>query len=168
MTSNRASSASKIYSRSTLSRWANQMRRLGKRIVFTNGCFDLLHAGHVHYLERARRLGNFLIVGLNSDRSTKKLKGPGRPINSELDRARVLSALACVDRLTIFDEDTPLELIRTVRPHILVKGADWPLHSIAGRLEVESWGGKVRRLGLLKGRSTSGILGKAKSRNAGK
>ena len=155
---------SKIYSRRALSRWANRMRRLGKRIVFTNGCFDVLHAGHVHYLERAKRLGDFLIVGLNSDRSTRKLKGSGRPINSEKDRARVLSALSCVDRVTVFDEDTPLELICTVRPHILVKGADWPLHSIAGQREVQSWGGEVRRISLLKGRSTSGILGKAKTR----
>jgi len=139
------------------------MKRLGKRIVFTNGCFDILHAGHIHYLEGAKRLGDVLIVGLNSDRSTRKLKGRGRPINSEADRARVLSALTCVDRVTIFDELTPLELIRAVRPHILVKGADWPLHSIAGRREVQSWGGKVRRLGLLKGRSTSKILSRVKS-----
>ena len=157
---------SKMYSRRALARWASRMKRLGKRIVFTNGCFDILHAGHVHYLERAKRLGDFLIVGLNSDRSTSKLKGSGRPVNSEKDRARVLSALSCVDRVTIFDEDTPLKLIRTVRPHILVKGADWPLHSIAGRHEVQSWGGKVRRISLLRGRSTSRILGKVKPRTS--
>lgn len=145
-----------------MSRWVRRMKRLGKRIVFTNGCFDILHAGHVHYLERARRLGEVLIVGLNSDRSTRKLKG--RPINSQGDRARVLSALSCVDGVTIFDEATPLKLIRLLRPHILVKGADWSLHSIAGRRDVQNWGGKVRRIGLLKGRSTSGILRKVQSR----
>ena len=156
---------SKICSRHILARRLRSLRRLGKKIVFTNGCFDILHAGHVHYLDRAKRLGDVLVVGLNSDRSTRTLKGSGRPLNSEEDRARVLSALSSVDLVTIFDEDTPLKLIRFVRPHVLVKGADWPVRSIAGRREVLSWGGTVRRIGLLKGRSTSGILKRAKARS---
>ncbi|MBI4358308.1 MAG: D-glycero-beta-D-manno-heptose 1-phosphate adenylyltransferase [Candidatus Omnitrophica bacterium] len=151
---------SKLYSRRALARWAQRVRRRGKRIVFTNGCFDIVHAGHVAYLEWANRLGDFLVVGLNSDRSTRKLKGRGRPIQSEEDRARVLCALSCVDCVTIFNAETPLALIRAVRPHVLVKGADWPLSSIAGHREVLSWGGKVKRIRLLKGRSTSKILKK--------
>lgn len=154
----------KLQSRRSLSHWARRMKHLGKQIVFTNGCFDILHAGHVHYLEQAKRLGDFLVVGLNSDQSTRKLKGPGRPINSERDRARVLSALSCVDRVTIFNEKTPRQLVNALRPHVLVKGADWSLSSIAGRKEVLSWGGTVRRIQLLRGRSTSGILKKVKSK----
>ena len=156
---------SKIYSRRALSRLVAQLRRRGKKIVFTNGCFDILHAGHVQYLQKAKQFGDLLIVGLNSDRSTKSLKGPGRPVNPEKDRAEVLGALSCVDFISIFDEDTPLELIKTVKPHVLVKGADWPLHSIAGRREILSWGGRVRRIRLLKGRSTSEILKNAKLRS---
>jgi len=114
------------------------------------------------YLERAKRLGDFLVLGLNSDRSTRRLKGSGRPVNAERDRALVLSGLSCVDQITIFNEDTPLELIKAIRPHILIKGADWPLRSIAGYQEVRSWGGKVKRVPLLKGRSTTGILKKVK------
>ncbi|MBI4372642.1 MAG: D-glycero-beta-D-manno-heptose 1-phosphate adenylyltransferase [Candidatus Omnitrophica bacterium] len=155
---------SKLSSRKSLSEWAKRMRRNSKKIVFTNGCFDLLHAGHVDYLEQAKRMGNFLVVGLNSDSSARKLKGPGRPVNSERDRARVLNALSCVDQISIFNELTPIKLIQAVRPHVLVKGADWPLRAIAGYPEVLSWGGKVRRVRLLKGRSTSGILKKVKSK----
>ena len=155
---------SKLYSRRALSRLVNHLRRRGKSIVFTNGCFDILHAGHVQYLQRARQMGDFLVVGLNSDRSTRKLKGPGRPVNSQQDRAQVLTALSCVDYVSIFDEDTPLELIKAVKPHILVKGADWKASSIAGRREVLSWGGRVRRIQLLKGRSTSAIVKKIKSK----
>src|SRR3989338_8048041 len=125
------------------------MRKSGKRIVFTNGCFDILHAGHVDYLERAAQMGDYLVIGLNSDRSTRKLKGSGRPINDERDRARVLSAFSCVDRIAIFNDPTPIKLIRAVQPHILVKGADWPLRSIAGYREVKSWGGAVKRIRLL-------------------
>lgn len=156
--------SSKLYSRRALSRLADRLRRRGKQIVFTNGCFDILHAGHIQYLEKAKQFGDLLVVGLNSDRSTRKLKGPGRPINSEKDRAQVLGALSCVDYVVIFDEDTPLELIKAIKPHVLVKGADWPLHSIAGRKEVLGWGGRVRRIRLLKGRSTTRILKKTKSK----
>lgn len=152
----------KLYSHRALSAWARRMRRARKRVVFTNGCFDILHAGHVQYLEQAKRMGDFLVLGLNSDRSVRKLKGAGRPINSEQDRARILAALSCIDRIAIFDDETPLRLIKAVKPHVLVKGADWSVSSIAGSREVLSWGGKVRRIPLLKGRSTSGILKKIK------
>ena len=153
----------KLCSRRALSNWARRLRQRGKRIVFTNGCFDILHAGHVDYLTRARKMGDVLVLGLNSDSSTRKLKGPGRPINTQCDRAKVLAALSCIDAISIFNEETPAALIRAVKPHILVKGADWPLKSIAGRSEIMSWGGKVKRIRLLPGRSTSGILRKAKS-----
>lgn len=154
----------KLYSQEALSAWARRMRRRGKRIVFTNGCFDILHAGHVQYLEQAKRLGHVLVIGLNSDSSVRKLKGAGRPVNSKRDRACVLGALSCVDRIAVFNDETPLQLIKAVRPHVLVKGADWPLQSIAGRREVLSWGGTVKRITLLKGRSSSGILKKIKQR----
>ena len=140
------------------------LRRGGRQIVFTNGCFDILHAGHVQYLERAKNLGDFLVVGLNSDRSVRKLKGKNRPVNSQNDRALVLAGLSAVDCILIFDEETPLNLIKKVQPHILVKGADWSVNSIAGAKEVKSWGGKVKLIPLLKGRSSSGILKKIKSK----
>ncbi len=122
------------------------LRRQGSRVVFTNGCFDLLHAGHVSYLEEARRCGDCLVIGLNSDRSVRALKGDGRPVNSELDRARVLAGLGCVDYIVIFDEDTPRELISTLLPDVLVKGADWPEEQIAGAVEVKAAGGRVERI----------------------
>ena len=159
-------SSTKICSRRSLSRCARRLRRSGKRIVFTNGCFDILHAGHIHYLEQAKRLGDILVVGLNSDRSVRKLKGRGRPVSPEKDRARVLAALSCVDCVSIFGEETPLHLIKIVRPHILVKGADWSVPSIAGGREVKNWGGKVKLIPLLQGRSTSGILKKIKSKKS--
>ncbi len=156
----------KFCSPRNLSRYMALLRRAGKQIVFTNGCFDILHAGHVQYLERARNLGDFLVVGLNSDRSVRKLKGKGRPVNSQNDRALILAGLTAVDCISIFDEETPLNLIKKVRPHILVKGADWSVHSIAGAREVKKWGGKVKLIPLLKGRSTSGILRKIKSKRS--
>ena len=154
---------SKLYSQRAIARIANRFRKNQKKIVFTNGCFDILHAGHVEYLERAKKFGNILILGLNSDSSTRRLKGPGRPVNSEKDRARVLAGLASIDFITIFNEDTPAKLIRAIRPDFLVKGADWKVSSIAGSTDVLSWGGKVKRVRLLKGRSTTGILKKVKS-----
>lgn len=153
---------SKLYSRRLIAKIARRLRQKRKKIVFTNGCFDILHAGHVEYLERAKKFGDVLILGLNSDASTKRLKGPSRPINSQKDRARVLAGLTCIDYITIFNEDTPRSLIRLVRPHILVKGADWKISSISGAIDVFSWGGKVKRIRLLKGRSTTGILKKVK------
>lgn len=121
-------------------------RKQGSRVVFTNGCFDLLHAGHVSYLEQARRCGDCLVVGLNSDRSVRALKGASRPVNSEQDRARVLAALGCVDYIIVFDEDTPRNLISSLLPDILVKGADWPEDQIVGAAEVKASGGRVERI----------------------
>ncbi len=152
----------KLYSQHTIFQIVNRLRKRRKKIVFTNGCFDILHAGHVEYLERAKRFGDVLILGLNSDRSTKRLKGSGRPINSQKDRARVLAGLACIDYITIFNEETPLKLIKKIRPNVLVKGSDWKIKSIAGSSDVLGWGGKVKRIRFLKGRSTTGILKKLK------
>lgn len=132
----------------------------GKKVVFSNGCFDILHAGHVEYLRAARKLGDVLVIGLNSDASVRRLKGPSRPICCETDRATVLSALEVVDLLTLFDEDTPEELIGMLLPDILVKGADWPLDRIAGARAVLEHGGAVLTVPLLEGRSTSGIIDK--------
>jgi len=118
-------------------------KRKGKKVVFTNGCFDILHAGHVDYLEKAKKLGDILIVGLNSDSSVRKIKGKKRPIIPQEMRAKVLSSLKPVDYVVIFEEDTPERLIKAIKPDILVKGGDWPLEKIVGREFVESYGGKV-------------------------
>jgi len=136
------------------------IRRQGSQVVFTNGCFDLLHAGHVSYLEQARRCGDCLVVGLNSDRSVHALKGDSRPVNSEQDRARVLAALGCVDYIVIFDEDTPRSLISSLLPDILVKGADWPEEQIAGAAEVKAAGGRVERIVFEHQVSTSNVIKK--------
>lgn len=127
-------------------------------MVFTNGCFDILHPGHVDYLARARSLGSCLVVGLNSDTSVTRLKGPTRPVNDQDSRALVLAALESVDRIVIFEEDTPLELIRMVRPDILVKGGDWSVNNIVGRDVVEAGGGRVLSLPILPGHSTTAII----------
>jgi len=142
-----------------LSRVAN-WRISDQRIVFTNGCFDLLHAGHVTYLEAARKLGDRLIVGLNTDRSVSALKGPTRPVIHQADRARVMAALEAVDAVILFDEDTPLQLIDAIRPDILAKGDDYTEEQVVGAREVKSWGGKVALVPLVQGRSTSSIIGK--------
>lgn len=134
------------------------LRREGKRIVFTNGCFDMLHAGHVKLLDRARAAGDFLIVGLNGDESVRRLKGSGRPINTLEDRARVLGAVGSVDAIVPFDDDTPLELIRALRPDALVKGADYTREQVVGADLVESWGGRVLLVDLEPGKSTTGTL----------
>jgi rfaE bifunctional protein nucleotidyltransferase chain/domain len=126
--------------------------------VFTNGCFDILHPGHVDYLERASALGDILVVGLNSDRSVKNIKGNFRPVNREEDRARVLAALACVDFVILFDSDTPLELIRNLVPDVLIKGGDWPKEKIVGRDTVIKAGGRVLSLDLLPGYSTTDLI----------
>lgn len=133
-------------------------RALGRRVVFTNGCFDLLHAGHVTYLQAAADLGEVLVVGLNSDRSMRDLKGLGRPLVPEADRAAVMAALSCVDFVTIFDEPTPLTLIEAVLPDILVKGADYTPDQVVGREVVESAGGRLALIPLTEGRSTSGLI----------
>ena len=137
-----------------------RLRRAGKRVVFTNGCFDLLHPGHVRYLTEARALGDALVVGLNSDRSVRLLKGAGRPILKESERAEVLAALEAVDYVVVFDEDTPQELIALLLPDVLAKGGDWPLDQIVGREEVEAAGGKVVSLPYVEGSSTSDIIQK--------
>lgn len=133
-------------------------RHQGHPIVFTNGCFDLLHAGHVTYLEKARQLGKRLVVGLNTDNSVRRLKGPTRPVIQEEDRARVLAALAAVDLVILFDEETPLHLIQTLRPEVLAKGADYSESQVVGGTEVQSWGGRVALVPLVAGRSSSRIL----------
>jgi rfaE bifunctional protein nucleotidyltransferase chain/domain len=132
----------------------------GKKIVFTNGCFDILHRGHVTYLNEARKLGDALIVGLNADASVKRLKGPQRPINNELDRMFVMQNLRCVDAVEIFEEDTPLELIKLIRPKVLVKGGDWKIDQIVGGREVMSWGGEVLSLNFVNGYSTTSVINK--------
>jgi rfaE bifunctional protein nucleotidyltransferase chain/domain len=130
-------------------------RRRGEKLVFTNGVFDLLHRGHVEYLEEARALGDRLVVGVNSDASVRRLKGPLRPIVPGSERAELLAALACVDLVALFDDDTPERLIREVSPEVLVKGGDWALEHIVGRDHVESTGGRVERIRLREGLSTS-------------
>ncbi len=137
----------------------SRLKAEGKKIVFTNGCFDILHAGHVRYLATARELGDVLVVGLNSDDSVRRLsKGPERPICSQDERAIVLSALSSVDYVTVFDEDTPYELIKKLKPDILVKGGDWPLDQIVGRNIVEAEGGHVTTIPFVEGKSTTDII----------
>ncbi|HET7273891.1 MAG TPA: D-glycero-beta-D-manno-heptose 1-phosphate adenylyltransferase [Longimicrobiaceae bacterium] len=138
-------------------------RPRAERVVFTNGCFDVLHRGHVEYLARASDAGDLLIVGLNSDASVRRLKGPGRPVNSQDDRALVLAALASVDFVTIFDHDTPLELIRALLPDVLIKGGDYRPQDIVGGREVTASGGIVIIAPLVPGRSTSDVLLRLKS-----
>jgi D-glycero-beta-D-manno-heptose 1-phosphate adenylyltransferase len=147
----------KFYSREALVAARVHWKQAGKKVVFTNGCYDLLHPGHIRLLEQARSLGDVLILALNSDNSVQRLKGPTRPLLSESDRVAVAAGLAAVDAITIFDEDTPRELIAAVLPDVLVKGADWA-HWIAGREEVEAAGGQVMALALEPGYSTTGIV----------
>jgi D-beta-D-heptose 7-phosphate kinase/D-beta-D-heptose 1-phosphate adenosyltransferase len=131
-----------------------------KKIVFTNGCFDILHVGHIKYLQEAKAQGDILVVGINADSSVKRLKGAERPIQSEEDRGEVLSALACVDFVTVFEEDTPEKLIHLVRPDVLVKGGDWKVDQIVGSDFVLSYGGKVKSLQFIQGKSTTNIVSK--------
>ena len=150
--------AEKICKLDSLLRRIEGWRAEGQRIVFTNGCFDILHAGHVNYLESARRQGQRLIVGLNSDRSVRALKGATRPIVAEEDRARLLAVLASVDAVILFDEQTPLNLILALRPDVLAKGEDYREDQVVGAREVRGWGGNVVLVPLVHGRSTSGIV----------
>ena len=147
----------RLYSREDLVRARAGWRQRGLRVVFTNGCYDLLHPGHVRLLEQARSLGDVLILALNSDASVERLKGPTRPLIPEPDRAALAAMLEAVDAVTVFDEDTPRELIAAVLPDVLVKGADWA-HWIAGREEVEAAGGRVLALSLEPGYSTTGVV----------
>ena len=146
-----------IYSQQQLLAERSAWKRAAKKVVFTNGCYDVLHPGHIRLLEAARSLGDVLILALNTDASVQRLKGPTRPLISEHQRAELAAALAAVDAVTFFDEDTPRELIAAVLPDVLIKGADWA-HFIAGREEVEAAGGQVLALPLEPGYSTSGIL----------
>jgi len=148
----------KLLTREALIRERERLRREGKRLVFTNGCFDLLHPGHVRYLSQARAMGDALVVALNGDRSVRKLKGEGRPILNEQERAEVVSALEAVDYVTIFEEETPRELIAALLPDVLVKGGDWPIDQIIGREEVEASGGRVVSLPYVERLSTSEII----------
>ncbi|MBA3271939.1 MAG: adenylyltransferase/cytidyltransferase family protein [Acidobacteria bacterium] len=143
--------------------WAARLRGQGFRLIFTNGVFDLLHPGHIRYLRDARRLGDVMIVALNSDRSARALaKGPNRPINTAAERAEVLTALACVDATTIFDEDTPHAIVTALQPEVLVKGADWAEGTIVGADIVEARGGRVVRIPLAEGYSTTRLIEKAR------
>ena len=149
----------KVVTREAAARWLREQQAPGHRVVFTNGCFDLLHPGHVAYLEQARSLGEALIVGVNTDASARRLnKGQGRPLTPESDRARVLAALECVDRVVLFDEDTPLELITLLQPDVLVKGGDYQLSEIVGREVVQARGGQVLTLPFVPGYSTTALL----------
>ena len=139
------------------------IRRQGSRVAFTNGCFDILHAGHVSYLEEARRTADCLVVGLNADCSVRALKGPSRPVNNENDRARVLAALGCVDYIVLFEEETPIHLITTLMPDVLVKGADWPEEQIVGAAEVKAAGGWVARISFEHDRSTTALIDKIRA-----
>ncbi|XOF33018.1 MAG: D-glycero-beta-D-manno-heptose 1-phosphate adenylyltransferase [Candidatus Electrothrix sp. YB6] len=159
--------SSKIVRLEILQERLRRIRQQNSRIVFTNGCFDLLHAGHVTYLEKARRYGDCLVVGLNSDRSVRTLKGPSRPVNSGADRARVLAALGCVDFIVFFDEKTPFRLITTLLPDVLVKGADWPEEEIVGAADVRAAGGEIQRIPFDRAVSTTGIINKILSSSSG-
>ncbi len=148
----------KIQSRGALARILASLQRRGRSIVFTNGCFDILHLGHVKYLEKAKRLGDVLVVGLNSDSSVRALKGKGRPINNERARAMVLASLCFVDYVAIFPDDTPERLIQKLKPDVLVKGADWKSKDIVGADFVRSRGGRVARISFVKGYSTTSAI----------
>jgi D-beta-D-heptose 7-phosphate kinase/D-beta-D-heptose 1-phosphate adenosyltransferase len=159
----------KVVSRPALERRLRLLRRQGKRIAFTNGCFDLIHPGHVRYLRAAKKLGDVLVVGLNSDASVRRLKGPGRPLVPQRDRCEVMAALEMVDFVTVFSEDTPYRLIKQLQPDVLVKGGDWAPDQIVGADIVRAHGGTVRSLPFASGYSTTGLverIGKQESRKA--
>jgi rfaE bifunctional protein nucleotidyltransferase chain/domain len=148
----------KVLSHEELLRVRARLRAEGRRLVFTNGCFDILHVGHVRYLADARRLGDALLVAINSDRSVRALKGPNRPVMSEAERAEILAALSSVDFVTVFDDESPRALISEVLPDVLVKGGDYRPDEIHGREEVERAGGRVLSLPFVEGASTTGII----------
>ena len=155
--------AEKVLDRNTLKEKVDSLRQSGKRVVFTNGCFDLLHIGHVRYLQEARELGDCLVVAVNSDSSVRQIKESGRPILPEGQRAEVVAALGCVDWVNIFAEPDPLDLIRLLKPDVLVKGTDWSEEEIIGAPEVRAAGGQVVRIPLVPGSSTSVIVEKIHS-----
>ncbi|ARS37107.1 D-glycero-beta-D-manno-heptose 1-phosphate adenylyltransferase [Pontibacter actiniarum] len=153
-------SKDKIYSLPQLLEQVQKWRAQGQQIVFTNGCFDLLHLGHVDYLEKARQLGDKLVLGLNTDASISRIKGPSRPLQDEMSRARVMASLLFIDAVVLFDEDTPLNLIQAVQPDILVKGDDYAVEQIVGHEVVQARGGAVKTVPLVKGYSTTSIVNK--------
>jgi len=149
-----------VFSLKEAKKHSAMLRKNDKKIVFTNGCFDILHAGHVHYLEQAKELGDELVVGLNSDSSVKTLKGSSRPINNLQQRAKVLSSLKCVDRIVSFTDETPIKLIKEIKPDVLVKGGDYKVKDVVGHKEIKSWGGEVKIIPLVPGLSTTSIIKK--------
>ena len=154
----RLEATGRVLSWSDAAALAQRLRDAGKTVVFTNGVFDLIHPGHVRYLREARSLGDALIVGVNADESVRRNKGEGRPVTREDERAELVAALACVDAVTVFGEDTPAEIIRAIQPDVLVKGADWAADQIVGRETVEARGGKVVRIAVEEGYSTTALL----------
>jgi rfaE bifunctional protein nucleotidyltransferase chain/domain len=155
--------AEKILARNTLKDKVDSLRQSGKIVVFTNGCFDLVHIGHIRLLQKARKQGDCLVVAVNSDNSVRRIKGPDRPKIPEKERAEVLAALGCVDWVTIFNEPDPLVLIKLLKPHVLVKGTDWPAEEIVGASEVREAGGQVLRIPLEPGISTSTLIKRIRS-----
>lgn len=153
----------KIKTRARLKKIISRLKKQGKKIAFTNGCFDILHYGHIKYLEDAKAKAGILVVGLNSDASIKRIKGASRPINRQSDRARMLEALSAIDYITIFNEDTPLKLIQALKPDILIKGRDWSVRKIVGADFVRASGGRVITVPYLKGYSTTGLIEKIKN-----
>ncbi len=158
---------SKIFTRAELRHRLKRARRTGQRIVFTNGCFDLIHPGHIRYLRAAKRLGDVLVVALNSDSSVRRLKGPGRPLVAQRDRCEVVAALEMVDYVTVFSADTPYALIKALAPDVLVKGGDWKPDQIVGADLVRARGGTVRSLPFARGYSTTKLVRKAEVRSIG-
>jgi D-beta-D-heptose 7-phosphate kinase/D-beta-D-heptose 1-phosphate adenosyltransferase len=154
-------------SQAAAARETKKLQARGRKVVFTNGCFDLLHVGHVRYLQTARRLGDALVVGVNSDASVRRIKGPDRPLNTERHRIEVLAALECVTWVCLFGEETPLRLIRKIGPDILVKGGDWPVEKVVGRNVVTKRGGRVLTIPLVRGVSTTGLIEKSARSKAG-
>jgi len=151
----------KVLNPTQLDQFIKSSKELNKKIVFTNGCFDLLHIGHVRYLEQAKSRGDVLIVGINTDLSVQKLKGPTRPIQNENDRAEILASLKSVDHTVLFGEETPINLIKQIKPDVLVKGGDWAIQQIVGWDFVQSYGGQVESLQFIDGRSTTQIIAKS-------
>jgi len=152
----------KILERNALSNQLEELRKKGKKIAFTNGCFDILHVGHVRYLREAKKTADVLVLALNSDSSVRSIKGEKRPLMNENERAEILAALEFVDFITIFEELTPLKLINCLKPDILIKGGDWPEEKVVGREEVKKWGGRVAIIPEIEGKSTTNIVEKIK------
>ncbi len=153
-----ANSPKIIFDRKKLVSAVKKLKKSGKKVVFTNGCYDLLHVGHVRFLKAARKLGGALVLALNSDASVRRIKGPKRPVTPENERAEVMSALSCVDLITLFHEDDPFNIIKDVVPDVLVKGGDWSLDKIIGADIVKAAGGKVKNVPYIKGKSTTNII----------